>query len=125
MNDIHPNMVLSRQVKAQDFFREWVSLFSAQMPMTEKERILAACMLRTRQALSKRFPGKEKEVLLSHDIRRYMADTIDVSVPNFNFLLGRLRKLGFVVDDDIVDWAIPQIDPSSKEFAVTFKFSFV
>lgn len=122
MDRLSVDMVIEDKIPVRDFFRRWVGLIRDRIKLTDKEAELAGEILRTRAQMVSRL-GRVRG-LLGGKVRLYLADSLDISPANLTFLIGKLRKKGFLDGDDVVKQYVPVIREGKNSFDLLVRFVF-
>lgn len=122
MDRLSVDMVIEDKIPVRDFFRRWVGLIRDRIKLTDKEAELAGEILRTRAQMASRL-GRVRG-LLGGKVRLYLADSLDISPANLTFLIGKLRKKGFLDGDDVVKQYVPVIREGKNSFDLLVRFVF-
>jgi len=121
-----PNTMLPVKCVASSFLRAWLEFMTPYTKLSSKESDVAARILeqylRLREACSD--PVMVPELLWSHTSRKDMMDSLGMSRENFQVVLSKLRKRGFLEgeNDMIKSQYIPNVRPGERRFMALVVF---
>jgi len=106
------------------FFYKWLSFLTPFHKLTKSERQVLAAFLNKRFQLLQlvRDEGILDGLLKSIDIRKEIREELDMTIPQFNILLSKLKKAGVMVDNKINKRYIPNIQKDSGQYRLILIF---
>ena len=126
MGEIKKNSNIARISTELDigFFYKWLSFLSPFHKLTKAERWVLASFLNKRFQLQQVVKDENvlDNLLKSIDIRREIREALDMTIPQFNILVSKLKKSGVMKDNRIDKHYIPNIQKDSDQYRLIIIF---
>ena len=106
------------------FFYKWLSFLVPFHKLTKSERWVLASFLNKRFQLQQvvRDENVLDNLLKSIDIRREIREALNMTIPQFNILVSKLKKSGVMMDNKIDKHYIPNIQKDSDQYRLIIIF---
>ena len=104
-----PNNLIYLKCTSDSFYRAWMEFLTPYHKLASRERDVAARILAQYFRLKDNVPDPDvlRDVLWSRKSRKDMADSLKMSPPHFQVVIGKLKKAEFLIGDDINPRYIP------------------
>lgn len=108
------------------FFRFWFEFLRPFHNLTDRGMQVASSILRRRYELSKVIKDEDilDKVVMSEDTKRAVREECNISLPNFQVIMVKLRKSKVIVDGKINPRFIPNISEEQGSFRLLLNFEF-
>ena len=120
-----PNSVIKVQTSVNtDFFRLWLEFLRPFHRLTNKELEVATCFIKHYYELSKVIsdPKILNQVSMSDEVKRKIREECNIKLPNFQVIMGKLKKNKVIVDGKINPKFIPDITEENGYFQLLLLF---
>lgn len=106
-----PNNLLYLKCSGDSFYRAWIEFLTPYHKLASRERDVAARILAQYFKLKDNVPDPEvlRDVLWSRKSKKDMMDSLKMSQPHFQMVVGKLKKSGFLRGEDIEPRYIPHM----------------
>lgn len=122
---VKPNSVIKIQTSVNtDFFRLWLEFLRPFHRLTNKELEVATCFIKHYYELSKVISDSKilEQVSMSDEIKRKIREECNIKLPNFQVIMGKLRKNKVIVNGKINPKFIPNITTENGYFQLLLLF---
>ena len=120
-----PNSVIKVKTSVNtDFFRLWLEFLRPFHRLTNKELEVATCFIKHYYELSKVIsdPKILNQVSMSDDIRKKVREECNIKLPNFQVIMGKLKKNNVIVNGSINPKFLPNITEENVYFQLLLLF---
>ena len=106
------------------FFYKWLSFLTPFHKLTKSERMVLASFLNKRFQLLQLVRDENilDGLLKSIDIRKEIREDVDLTIPQFNILISKLKKSGVMKDNKIDKHYIPNIQVDTNQYRLVLIF---
>lgn len=121
-----PNNVIKLPCTEGSFFRLWIEFLAPFHKLTDRERDAAARIIMQYFKLKESIQDPEvlRDVMWSHTSRRDMRESLKMSQPHFQMILGKLKAAGVLKDGDINPRYLPHMGEEPRfMLSVVFDWS--
>lgn len=109
------------------FFKYWFDFLQPLHNLTEREKVVAACLLKKRFELSQSINDELilNKYLMSHDIQKQIAEESNLKPNHLKVILTKLRKSGIILPDETINLKfVPKIDLTKNSFNLMIYYDF-
>lgn len=109
----------------KNFFEYWLDSITLLFKLTDKEKIVLACLLRKRYKLSKNIVNSEEllsKVLFSDEVKAEVAEECGMDKQYLQVVLSKLRQKGAIKDGSIHPKLIPNLTHGQNTFIFMYRF---
>lgn len=110
-----------------NFFRVWIEFLTPLHHLTNREKDVVAAFIKARFELSKAVidPVLLDKIVMSEDVKNKVKAECDISDAFFQVILGKLKKVGIIVNNKIDPKFIPKrLESNDKTFQLLLLFDF-
>lgn len=109
------------------FFKYWFDFLQPLHNLTEREKVVAACLLKKRFELSQSITDETilDKYLMSQDIQKQIREECNLKSNHLQVILTKLRKCGVILQDESINLKfVPKIDITKPSFNLMIYYDF-
>lgn len=106
------------------FFRFWIEFLQPFHHLTGRECDVLTEILKERYTLSKKINDIDilNKVLMSDETKKKIREACDMSLPHFQVIMGKLKKVGIISDNKVNPRFIPNVREGENSFQLLLLF---
>lgn len=106
------------------FFRFWIEFLQPLHHLTLRECDVLTEILKERYDLSKKISDADilDKVLMSDETRKKIREVCNMSLPHFQVIMGKLKKVGIINENKINPKFIPNVREDENSFQLLLLF---
>ena len=119
-----PDSVVMIPGNIDSFFRKWFEFLEPFHKLTSREMDVATAFVKQRYKLSKvvQDPDILDKVLMSEDTKRTIREECNITLPHFQVIMGKLKKVGIISDNKVNPRFIPNVREDENSFQLLLLF---
>lgn len=109
------------------FFKYWFDFLHPLHNLTEREKVVAACLLQKRFELSQNITSDEilNRYLMSQEIQNQIKQECGLRSTHLQVILSKFRKCGIITAEGAINPKyIPKVDPTKNSFSLLIYYDF-